>query len=97
MKANFRLLDFNGRRMDSNAANEHAKYLADTSFNSGVFRSETALPTGFESYFCVDAIGKEFVWMNETFPAEEYVWYLWFESVFLVPENMAIILRLRWS
>ena len=54
-------------------------------------------PEGFESFYCVDVLGSEFVWMNESFPKEHYTWYHWFESVFLVPEDMYLILVLRWK
>ena len=54
-------------------------------------------PSGYESYHTVDVMGKELVWMNETFPKDTFTWYLWFESVFLVPEEMLPFLQLRWS
>lgn len=47
--------------------------------------------------FAVDLIGSELKWMNEEFPKDRFVWYHWFESVFLVPEEMAFVLRLKWS
>jgi hypothetical protein len=53
-------------------------------------------PKGYESYRCVDVLGKEFVWMNEHFPKEKFTWYLWFESIFLVPEEMHTLLVLKW-
>ena len=55
------------------------------------------LPEGFESYYTVDVLGKEFEWMNESFPKEKYTWYLWFESVFIVPGEMVSFLKLRWE
>lgn len=54
-------------------------------------------PEGYESYHCVDMLGSEFVWVNENFPCEQYTWYLWFESIFLVPPEMATFLQLRWQ
>lgn len=54
-------------------------------------------PVGFENYHVVDVLGPEFAWMNETFPKEKYTWYVWFESVFLVPDEMLTLLALRWS
>lgn len=54
-------------------------------------------PIGYESHTTVDVMGDELVWMNETFPKEKFTWYLWFESVFLVPEEMVPFLILRWS
>lgn len=52
---------------------------------------------GYEDYVSVDVLGSELMWMNETFPREKFTWYLWFESVFLVPDEMVPFLRLRWS
>lgn len=54
-------------------------------------------PSGYESYHTVDVMGDGLVWMNNTFPKERFTWYLWFESVFLVPEEMVLFLMLRWS
>lgn len=53
-------------------------------------------PEGYESMVCVDVFGPEFVWMNQVFPREHYEWYIWFESVFLVPPEMATFLKIRW-
>lgn len=50
-----------------------------------------------KTYHTVDVMGDELVWMNEMFPKEKFTWYLWFESVFLVSEEMVPFLRLRWS
>lgn len=54
-------------------------------------------PDGMKSYYTVDVIGEELRWMNDTFPKEQFTWYLWFESVFLVPEEMVTFLKLRWG
>ena len=62
----------------------------------GRFRDEPTLPDGYENYYCVDVIGRELLWMNRSFPKEQYKWFLWFESVFLVPPEMATFLKLRW-
>ncbi len=59
--------------------------------------TDRAPPMGYEDYVCVDVFGPEFLWMNEHFPREQYTWYLWFESVFLVPPEMATYLKLRWA
>lgn len=55
------------------------------------------VPDGYENFHTVDVLGKELIWMNNTFPKENFTWYLWFESVFLVPEEMLPFLLLRWS
>jgi hypothetical protein len=76
----------------------HAVYLAHCKWViPGSFRKESELPEGFENYYCVDVLGEEFKWMNETFTKDKFKWYLWFESVFLVPEEMVPFLKLRWS
>lgn len=76
----------------------HAKHLASLNWSEpGRFRKESELPEGFEKYHAVDVLGTEFAWMNETFSKEKFKWYLWFESVFLVPEEMVPFLVLRWS
>ena len=54
-------------------------------------------PEGYESYVCVDVLGEELLWMNEQFPQEQYTWYIWFESIFLVTPEMASYLKLKWS
>ena len=36
----------------------------------GSFRDE--VPSGYEGHYCVDVIGDEFVWMNESFPKEKF-------------------------
>ena len=98
MKANFSFADREHVKGDQSELDNHAQYLANLKWNApGTFREESELPPGFEKYRCVDVLGKEFVWMNETFPKEKFAWYLWFESVFLVPEEMVPFLRLKWS
>lgn len=44
----------------------------------------------------IDVMGKELIWINENFPRERFTWYIWFESVFLVPDEMLSFLMLRW-
>jgi len=63
---------------------------------SGSIRTQES-PIGFANYHVVDVIGSELVWMNETFPKDKFTWYIWFESVFLVPEEMLPFLALRWA
>lgn len=53
-------------------------------------------PEGYEDYVCVDVLGQELLWMNKHFPANEYTWYHWYESIFLVTPEMATFLALRW-
>lgn len=81
---------------------KHAKWLAEYSSGlgwpgDGYTVPDRKPPEGYESYTCIDALGPEFVWLNENFPKEKYTWYLWFESVFLVPPEMATFLKLKWS
>jgi hypothetical protein len=101
MKANFGFAYKEHVKNDQAELDNHARYLANANWSApGTFREEPELPPGFErfeKYYCVDVLGKEFVWMNETFPKEKFAWYLWFESVFLVPGEMATFLRLRWQ
>ena len=94
MKVNFRPMDCN---IDVKELEEHAIYLASIEHNGpGELYGRTA-PEGYENYVCVDVLGEEFAWMNESFSKEKFTWYLWFESVFLVPEEMATYLTLKWS
>lgn len=103
MKANFSFLYPGDHRDPEMDADEHALWLAK--YESSILPSirpthpNDSLPTKFlfKKYYCVDVLGKEFVWMNNSFPKDQYKWYLWYESVFLVPEEMATFLTLRWS
>jgi len=79
---------------------EHAKFLSEIEtvyLPSGFLTHGREPPRGYENFVCIDVLGPEFVWMNEYFDREEYTWYLWFESVFLVTPKMATFLTLRWS
>ena len=99
MKANFDAVNFNSLLNVSKEdwLNERAEILALTTWvEPGNFREESSLPDGFDNYHCIDVLGKEFIWVNENFPKEHYKWYLWFESIFLVPPEMATFLKLRW-
>ncbi len=60
-------------------------------------KSSKEIVDRYPEYYAVDVIGNELVWMNENFCKEKYTWYLWFESIFLVPDEMACALHLRWS
>lgn len=96
MKANFKYID--PKYCTQEQLDKRAGQLSKTKWNElGSFREESELPEGFEGYHCVDVVGTEFAWMNETFPKEKFTWYLWFESVFLVPEEMVPFLKLRWT
>ncbi len=77
---------------------EHAQWLLkDFPEFSNIELPVRQPPDGYQSYVCIDVMGKQFVWLNENFPREQYTWYLWFESVFLVTPEMATFFRLRWS
>ena len=51
----------------------------------------------YPNHIPFDVLGPKLKWMNENFPKEEYEWYLWFESIFLIPEEMYTFLALKWS
>ena len=88
MKANFRGLQ--DTVIPDNELDKHAEWLARPSIYKlpGSFRNE--VPDGYEGHYCVDVVGDEFVWMNESFPKEKYTWYLWFESVFIATPERSI-------
>jgi len=96
MKINFKSVSF----ITESTLIDHAEFLANYEavyLPSGYINPERKPPQGYESYVCVDVLGPEFVWMNEHFVKEEYTWYFWFESVFLVTPEMATYLALRWQ
>lgn len=96
MIANFQSMP--GREQPQHELDEHADWLG-RNINwvmPGNINQGHKPPEGYENYYCVDVIGKEFVWMNNTFTKDKYNWYIWFESVFLVPPEMASFLALRW-
>ncbi len=96
MKVNFQSVAM----IPDNELAQHGEYLADQKSIYGLaphVDNNRAPPMGYEDYICVDVFGPEFVWMNQHFPQEQYTWYLWFESVFLVSPEMATYLKLRWS
>lgn len=78
---------------------EHFDWLASFGKNDyfGPGKIGDQPPDGYENFHVVDVLGSELMWMNETFPKEKFTWYLWYESVFLVPDEMMPFLRLRWS
>lgn len=97
MKANFGHINDEWGVLTQEWLDKRAGYLSDANWTEpGTFREEPGRPPGFETYYCVGVLGKEFVWMNETFPKEKFKWYLRFESIFLVPKEMVPFLRLRW-
>ena len=102
MKANFSFVYPGDHRDPELDADNHAAWLAHQSefkFPGQVrnIKDNDGLPEKFKNYYLVDVLGKEFAWMNDSFPKDRYKWYLWYESVFLVPEEMATFLILRWS
>ena len=104
MKANFSFIYPGDHRDPEIDADNHADWLAQHQLVKFEFsgkvrnlRDDDNPPEKFKNYYLVDVLGKEFVWMNDSFPKDRYKWYLWYESVFLVPEEMATFLILRWS
>ena len=96
MKVNFQSIAL----IPDNELAAHGEFLSDQKPIYGLAThvdTGRAPPMGYEDYVCVDVFGPEFVWMNEHFPREQYTWYLWFESVFLVTPEMATYLQLRWA
>ena len=96
MKVNFQSIGM----IPDNELAAHGKWLAD--YEPLVILpprvdTERSPPEGYEDYVCVDVLGPDFLWMNESFPKEKFTWYLWFESVFLVTPEMAAFLELKWS
>lgn len=79
--------------------NEHYTWLSsfDEYEEPGRIFFEQPGPEGFENYHVVDVLGKEFQWMNASFTKDKFTWYLWYESVFLVPAEMIPFLILRWT
>lgn len=102
MKANFGFVYPGDHRDPEIDADNHAEWLAVNNVRNGpgqvrTLRDNDYPPEKFKNYYLVDVLGKEFVWMNNSFPKYRYKWYLWYESVFLVPEEMATFLILRWA
>lgn len=96
MKVNFQSIAL----IPDNELAHHGQWLADCNRSYQIVPyvdANRAPPMGYEDYVCVDVFGEDFVWMNEHFPQEQFTWYLWFESVFLVTPEMATFLTLRWS
>lgn len=92
MKANFQLMDDTGCRWDPD---KYAQHLAANFPSFFRIDQDRKRPEGYEEYHCVDMLGPEFEWINQNFPREQYTWYLWFESIFLVPADMLTFLTLR--
>jgi len=103
MKANFSFLYPGDHHDPERDADAIAGDLANTNYyNQGApicvaIRSTMDVPKEFENHYLVDVMGKEFAWLNESFPKDRYKWYHWYESVFLVPPEMATFLILRWT
>lgn len=102
MKANFSFVYPGDHRDPEIDADNHADWLAVNNVRNGPgqvrnLKDNDYPPEKFKNYYLVDVSGKEFVWMNDSFPKDRYKWYLWYESVFLVPEDMATFLILKWK
>lgn len=96
MKVNFQSVAL----IPDNELAAHGEYLADLKYMYGLaphVDTSRAPPMGYQDYVCVDVLGSEFVWMNEHFSREKFTWYLWYQSVFLVPPEMVTFLELKWS
>lgn len=76
---------------------DHYKWLTTYKGNSPGKITGYTPPDGYQEYHVVDVLGNEFIWMNETFTKDKFTWYVWYESVFLVPDEMLTFLALRWS
>lgn len=95
MTVNYRSI-YEDTPMAPKELDDHYKWL--TSFKGSEPGKITGCPPeGYENYHVVDVLGDEFVWMNESFTKDKFTWYVWYESVFLVPEEMLMFLRLKWS
>lgn len=77
--------------------NEHYEWLTSFDGTEPGNISNQPGPEGYENYYVVDVLGTEFIWMNEAFTKDKFTWYVWYESVFLVPDEMVSFLRLRWE
>lgn len=102
MKANFQLLPLpvdlppGVEPSDAWTADDHFKWLAFHNNSWGTIDSGRIPPEGYENYTCIDVGGKTLEWLNKSFPADKFTWYVWFESIFLIPDNMLTFLRLKW-
>ena len=105
MKANFSFLYPGNHRDPDIDADNHAAWVGShgelKSLPPKIYphplRDLGKFPKEVENYYRVDVMGKEFVWLNESFTRERFKWYCWYELVFLVPPEMATFLRLKWS
>jgi len=95
MKANFQSIK--GHKSSQEKLDQHASYIGARDWISPV-RIDSMLPPppGYEGYHTIDVIGENFIWLNETFTKDKVAWYVWFDSVFLIPEEMASFLSLKW-
>ena len=89
-----------GRKQSQEDLDEHANWIGrEPGFilTNGLVGQQPP-PEGYnENYITVDVLGKEFLWMNDCFPKDKFTWYVWYESVFLVPKEKAAILIRRWG
>ena len=95
MKANFKAIKYKSLKSQTQyRLDEHLEYLVTASKKSIV----TLRVDGHKKYpnlIAIDMLGEALEWANEEFADRE--WYLWFECVFLVPEDMASLIMLKWS
>jgi len=52
---------------------------------------------GLHDYYDLDLLGQHLVWANDNFPSDKYLWYHWFESIFIVPPEMYSFYLAKWS
>jgi hypothetical protein len=82
---------------------EHHSYLLSINYyrvddDFGIFRGK--IDDEFApapDYYAIDLVGDRLKYANEHFPKDKFTWYLHFESVFAVPENMYSALLLKWQ
>jgi len=99
MKANFQFIPLPDEQ-DSNdnwTPDDHLEWITSHNSNWGMIDADRLPPEGYETYHCVDVGGDTLKWMNESFTSDKFTWYVWFESVFLVPDEMLTFLALRWT
>jgi hypothetical protein len=50
-----------------------------------------------DHYYELNLQGHHLIWANDNFPAEDYLWYYWFDPVFIVPPKMYLHYVMIWS
>jgi hypothetical protein len=94
MKANFKAIEYKSLKPQTpERLDEHLEYL--NSYKMSVVELRKTNHEGYPGFVAIDILGEPLKWANEEFVDRE--WYLWFESVFLVPEDMASLIMLKWS